>query len=162
LSTLGSNFLRHLFDVLNRMSITNYLWFGTHSLCGMTLTLKTVLLTGPVAYVIIWDSCFMNKALQMTKFSPSANCKIWNHLLSCLHTQNHHVSHHSQHYYFQHAHSYHQLTQPFHSEVYNSPKGTFYSKNSLFPPAKSNTKCTRRRSESAYIRQVNFVRNNGP
>jgi len=28
----------------------------------------------------------------------------------------------------------HQLTQPFHSEVYNSPNGTLSSKNFLFPP----------------------------
>jgi len=39
--TLGSNFLRHLFLELNRMSITNYLCFGTHSSFRMTLTLRT-------------------------------------------------------------------------------------------------------------------------
>jgi len=31
-------------------------------------------------------------------------------------------------------HSYHQLKQPFHSEVYNSPNGTHRSKNAPFPP----------------------------
>jgi len=36
--TLGSNFLCHLFVVLNRMSITYNLCFGTHSSFGMTLT----------------------------------------------------------------------------------------------------------------------------
>jgi len=53
---------------------------------------------------------------------------------SSITTQNHHASYHSQHYYFQHVHSYHQLTQPFHSEVYNSRNGTLHSKNSLPPP----------------------------
>jgi len=33
--TLGSNFLRHLFVVLNRMPITNNSCFGTHSSFGM-------------------------------------------------------------------------------------------------------------------------------
>jgi len=80
-------------------------------------------------------SCFMNKLLQMTKFRPSANSlRSWIHLHSYLHTQNHHASHHSQHYYFEYAHSYHQLTQPFHSEVYNSTNSTLHFKNSLFPP----------------------------
>ena len=39
--TLGSNFLRRLFVVLNRMSITNNLCFGTHSPFGLTMCLKT-------------------------------------------------------------------------------------------------------------------------
>jgi len=38
--TLGSNCLHHLFVVLNRMSITNNLCFGTHPSLGMTLTLR--------------------------------------------------------------------------------------------------------------------------
>jgi len=38
--TLGSNFLCHLFVVLNRISISNNLCFGTHSSFGMTLTLQ--------------------------------------------------------------------------------------------------------------------------
>ena len=40
--TLGSNFLCHLFVVLDRVSITSSLCFGTHSLFGMTLTLRTL------------------------------------------------------------------------------------------------------------------------
>jgi len=43
--TLGSNFLCRLFLVLNRMSITNNLCFGTHSSFEITLTLWTFALS---------------------------------------------------------------------------------------------------------------------
>jgi len=72
--TLASNFLCHLFVILNCMSITNNLCFGTHSSFGMTLTLRTFALSfnRPDAYVNNLDSCFMNNVLQsLTPFSNS-------------------------------------------------------------------------------------------
>jgi len=43
--TLGSNFLRHPFVVLNRIYVANNLCFGTHSSFGMSLTLRTFALS---------------------------------------------------------------------------------------------------------------------
>jgi len=42
---LGSNFICHLFVVLNHMSITSSLCFGMHSLFGMTSTLQSLTLS---------------------------------------------------------------------------------------------------------------------
>ena len=42
---LGSNFLCQLFVASNHMSITNSLWFGTHSSLEITLTLRTLALS---------------------------------------------------------------------------------------------------------------------
>jgi len=79
----------------------------------------------------------------MTRFNPSINSKILElfSAICILATHNHHASYHSQYYYFQHAHSRHQLTQPFHSEVCNSPNETICSINCLFRPQVS-PKCT--------------------
>jgi len=90
------------------------------------------ILTGPAAYVTNWDSCFMNTVLQMTKFSPSANSKLLDPSVFLSPYPKPPASHHRQQYYFQHIHSYHQLTQPFHTEVYNSTNGTLCSKTLLF------------------------------
>jgi len=70
----------------------------------------------PTGIPASWTMCY--KWLSLAHLQT---LRSWIHLHSYLHTPNHHAYHHSQHYYFQHVHSYHQLRQTFHSEVYNSP-----------------------------------------
>jgi len=82
-----------------------------------------------------WIPASWTVVLQMTRFTLSVNSQ--DPGIICIpSSQNHHASHHSQHYYFQHAHSYQQLTQPFHSKVYNHQLEQFVWKtlsSSSFP-----------------------------
>jgi len=59
IDTLGTYFLCHVFVVLNRMSITNSLCFGTHSSLRMTLTLR----------IFALSSCYtwLDKELQFSE-----------------------------------------------------------------------------------------------
>jgi len=69
MTTTNNLMLWYTFFIWNDLDIMKlcFVLLSHNNMINRTLTPR------PATYVTIWDSCFMNKALQMTKFSPSAN-----------------------------------------------------------------------------------------